>query len=149
MTTKLQIIPATRICKTCQVAKPMTEYHKDRTATFGKKSRCKDCCGKINKERYPDKRRNRPDRILRDYGVTYEHVIRTLDRQHGLCANLACGKEISFEVLMGPDRAVIDHNHDTGKFRAILCMSCNLTLGKIEKDKAKIYGLLDYLNKYK
>jgi len=49
---------------------------------------------------------------------------------------------------MRPDRAVIDHDHKTGKFRAVLCMNCNLTLGKIENEPNKALGLMEYLAKH-
>lgn len=38
-----------------------------------------------------------------------------------------------------------DHNHTTGALRAILCGSCNIFLGKIEKDPARLAAALAYL----
>lgn len=143
------MIPEKRICNICKISKPLEEFQNDKTGTYGKKARCADCCNKLNKERYPDKRRNRTDRLKRSYGITIEDVVRTLINQHGLCANRGCGKEISIEVKTGENRAVVDHCHRTGKFRAILCMSCNLELGKLEKNKNKILGLVEYLDKFK
>ena len=38
-----------------------------------------------------------------------------------------------------------DHNHATGALRAILCGSCNIFLGKIEKDPARLAAAVAYL----
>lgn len=89
-------------------------------------------------------------RLKYRYGVTVEEIINTLESQHGKCANKACGVEIS---LTAPKElvkiAVVDHDHATGKFRALLCTSCNTLLGRIEKDKQVVGGLFDYLDRYK
>ena len=45
-------------------------------------------------------------------------------------------------------RLHLDHDHSTGMFRALLCTSCNIELGKVEADKNKILGLLEYLDKH-
>ncbi len=146
--TKLTVIEAEKICSLCKVSKPFSEFHKNKDRGVGIQPRCKECRNQANRKR-PDKRRNRTARLLRDYGVTFEEVKETLKEQHGLCANRACGREISLEVLNGINRAVVDHCHNTGKFRAMLCMSCNFELGKVEKDKNKFLGLIEYLDKFK
>lgn len=84
-------------------------------------------------------------RVQYFYGVTFDHVKKTLDEQMGLCANRACGAEISWDALSGTkNRAVIDHDHKTGKFRAVLCHPCNILLGHVEKSKNKLLGLFEY-----
>lgn len=110
--------------------------------------------GKEYRKVNPDKRDNsikgRPDRVKRLYGVTYEHVVQTLANQFGRCANHGCSKEISLEVRgVQKNRAVIDHDHKTGKFRAVLCVDCNCLLGQLETKSEKVLGLMDYINKYK
>ena len=100
----------------------------------------------------PDKRRgikDRPDKLKRLYGITYADVVHALDAQHGRCANRACGREISLEVMGAKgNRAVIDHNHKTGKFRALLCSPCNVKLGVIESDENIFLGLMEYETKF-
>ena len=63
------------------------------------------------------------------YGVSPEQFLKTWDDQNGECA-------ICKDTL--PDLAIyenrkrgyaIDHNHDTGEFRGILCTECNTLLG--------------------
>lgn len=142
-----------RNCLTCKKIKPYSEFQKDIHGYMQKKARCRDCCNKTARERdYPNNKRsgmkNRPDKMKKYYGIDYDTVLRTFEHQHGLCANRGCGKEISLEVTGGKTRAMIDHSHKTGKFRALLCMMCNLTLGKIEADKNNILGLMEYLDKH-
>ena len=63
------------------------------------------------------------------YNVTVEHVVDTLRSQDNKCANHACGVEISLSApkeLVKP--AMVDHNHKTGKFRALLCGRCNVAI---------------------
>ena len=38
-----------------------------------------------------------------------------------------------------------DHNHDTGHFHGWLCNDCNLTLGKMKDNPARLRALADYL----
>ena len=82
------------------------------------------------------------------YGITYEEVCVMHNNQHGLCANHGCGKEISLTAKRGKEKAHVDHCHETGAVRALLCHSCNLILGYIEPNKNAIFGLLDYLKTF-
>ena len=145
-----------RTCLKCNKEKSWDEFAKDVHGFNQKTATCKSCRKIKHKHAYdsnPAVRRsgikNRPDKLMRLYGVTYEQVVRTLDAQHGLCANRGCGRKISLEVKGNtPDRAVIDHNHETGKFRAMLCVPCNSILGTLETKENIVQGLYDYINKY-
>lgn len=173
----LELVDKQRICRACKKQKPIAEFffHK---GNKGYTHKCLPCHtklerkrqnefwannpeyrephnakGKINRIKNPDKRssdmKSRPDRVKRLYGVTYEHVVQTLANQFGRCANIGCCKEISLETQgMRSNRAVIDHNHTTGKFRALLCITCNTTLGILETQTEKVLGLMDYMRKH-
>lgn len=39
----------------------------------------------------------------------------------------------------------IDHSHETGEVRGVLCHYCNLTLGLIQDDPKKLAALISYL----
>ena len=148
-----KLIDGGRICNSCEQPKTWDQFSKDKTGLNGKTSICIPCRNAKGREVYkinPLVRRSgmRDDRTKRLYGVSNADVIRTLDAQHGRCANHACGEKISLEVKQGKNRAMIDHNHTTGKFRALLCMQCNLTLGYLEKQENIILGLQDYLTKH-
>lgn len=67
------------------------------------------------------------------YGITEEMYNRLLELQNGLC--MLCRDK--------PDdrRLVVDHDHETGRVRGLLCHTCNLHLGWYEKwhEQAKHY----------
>lgn len=71
------------------------------------------------------------------YGVTHKEFLDAWDNQCGCCA--IC--EDALPDLMAYENRrrgyAIDHNHQTGKFRGILCLSCNTLLG-MAKDSVHI-----------
>jgi hypothetical protein len=69
------------------------------------------------------------------YDLTMNELIDTLKNQNGKCAICA---DILPDLLVYNNRRgkyAIDHNHETGKFRGILCLPCNSMLG-MSKDSA-------------
>jgi Recombination endonuclease VII len=65
--------------------------------------------------------------------MTYDKFLNELQKQNGCC--LICSKE-----LKNPQ---VDHNHNTGKYRGILCVPCNNGLGIYEKYKEKFEKYLE------
>ena len=148
-----------RVCVTCDQPKAWNKFHKDIHGYNQKTATCSDCRNVKGRKVYQENpavrrsgNKNRPDKLMKFYGITFADVVRAYDEQHGRCANHACGTEITLETKSEnrgmKNKAMIDHNHDTGKFRALLCMQCNFTLGYLEKQENIILGLQDYLTKH-
>ena len=81
----------------------------------------------------------------RVYGVTPEMFDDKLKEQGGVCA--ICGRTSS-----GDSRAkslVVDHDHETGKLRDLLCMTCNRLLGQADDDPQRLIDAAAYLKKWK
>ena len=58
-----------------------------------------------------------------------------------------CGATES--VVAGkPARLVVDHDHQTGKIRGILCHYCNMAVGLGEDNPAMLRRMADYLEDY-
>lgn len=60
--------------------------------------------------------------------------------QSGACAGCLSA------LVIGADTH-IDHCHDSGRVRGLLCSSCNLAVGKIKDDPATLRRLADYLER--
>jgi hypothetical protein len=72
------------------------------------------------------------------YGITIVEYQDMWFAQKGCCG--ICG-DFYPGVRMG-----IDHDHDTGDIRGLLCTKCNTGLGKLGDDEEGLYRALDYLN---
>jgi hypothetical protein len=59
------------------------------------------------------------------YGITPAQWQEMYDAQGGLCG-------ICQGPQQGTQRLAVDHNHDTGRVRGLLCHRCNLLVGKLE-----------------
>jgi hypothetical protein len=61
----------------------------------------------------------------------------------GVCE--VCGSD---QPIKGRMRLHVDHNHDTGKIRGLLCHKCNIALGNVGDSKERLQALIDYLERY-
>jgi hypothetical protein len=88
----------------------------------------------------PEFRRKRRENMLRyTYGITQAEVDALIEAQGGLCA--ICGGERN-----GPGtRLHIDHCHDTGKVRGMLCAKCNTAIGLLDNDPDRAELVARYL----
>lgn len=78
------------------------------------------------------------------YGLTRPAAQDLLDAQGG-CK--ICGTDVVFSGKVGATtgQAVIDHCHNSGKVRGILCGSCNVGLGKFKDDTIILEKAIDYI----
>lgn len=80
--------------------------------------------------------------FLKEYGISLEEYNKMYVAQGGRCAICRRTKD---EAHMGQNKNLhIDHDHQTGRVRGLLCLKCNVGLGAFEDnvgwlDSAKIY----------
>jgi hypothetical protein len=90
----------------------------------------------------PDKKRNAV--LKRTYGITLKEYRQLYDLQEGKCAICECDRPDS-----GTDGLVVDHCHDSGLVRKLLCAYCNTGLGQFKDDVSLLQKAIEYLNKFK
>ena len=144
-------------CTKCHSEKPLSDFHKHPKGKYGVISVCKKCKSEIDREyhkRNPSKRADNSrkwaltnkDKILeihrkRKYGMTPDDYNTMLDKQNGGCA--ICGNRcLTFKALS------VDHDHETGTVRGLLCNACNISLGKMKDSPALLRKAADYLEKH-
>ncbi len=84
-----------------------------------------------------------PERVRRanyrhKYGITLNEYEDILKRQGGVCA--ICGHINENGTVL-----FVDHNHETGKIRSLLCRNCNLALGYAKDDIGTLAKMIEYL----
>lgn len=91
---------------------------------------------------------NRKSNLKRRYGITPEEFDRMLARQKGLCAICGTDKPKGERNTYGAGPGTgwrIDHDHDSGKLRGILCHRCNAGLGLFEDKTTVLQKAIIYL----
>ena len=133
-------------CSQCKIEKPENEYYirKDRPNGKGRLSECKECTKSRTIKRY----KKDPDlvndaRAAKLYGLSLEEVVQMRKDSNGICA--ICNRE----GLHHHKRLVIDHDHETGKVRGLICSRCNSAIGFLGDDICNVENLLSYLKKHK
>ena len=79
--------------------------------------------------------RNRLKRLTYNYGIEPEEYLAMVEQQDGKC--LICGK--------APDVLAVDHDHQTGEVRGLLCKPCNAALGAFNDDYMLLQKAAAYL----
>lgn len=126
-------------CTKCGETKELSEFHNDLKQKDGLRSWCKECVRAYAAEhRLRPKSRN--DRFKLQYGITLEEAEDLYHKQEGKCA--ICGE---FKGSLSKSAGLyIDHDHESGKVRGLLCNSCNVALGLMKDNpdllkKAQFY----------
>ena len=164
----------TRSCSKCNMPQPLENFHKNGCGNGGIRNICKTCTKigrssyyKVNKDKElqgvrdylsdPKNKEsikkardcwkiNNPDKVLqgqiKKYGLSLNDYKSLLSEQNEVCA--ICGGSQS-----NGRRLAIDHDHSTGKVRALLCDSCNTTLGRVNESIELLQGMIAYIEKFK
>ena len=113
-------------CKDCGEEKSLDEFY---MRPNGKPlSYCKECAKARTRSRYrkdvaTHAHRARVGHYRRKYGITVEQFDEMYEKQGGKC--FICEKEEATHV---------DHCHDSGDVRALLCNGCNSAIGLFKED---------------
>ena len=86
----------------------------------------------------------RKRRQLEKYGLSAEAFDAMWAAQGGTCP--VC--DVPFDPNAAPrakGSAVIDHDHETGEVRGLLCHGCNLQVGYIEKNTRRAIRAVEYV----
>ena len=83
----------------------------------------------------------------RKFGITPERYSELLELQNGTCA--IC-KQPETATRLGKVKALaVDHCHQSGVVRGLLCADCNTGIGKLKDDPVVLQSAIQYLNKYR
>lgn len=115
-------------CLACNRVLPLEAYAPSRVGIAGLRPRCLECLA--------------DRRYQKQYGVSAQWKRDQIARQHGVCAVPKCGRVVGM-------RSAIDHCHESGQVRSVLCYQCNVSLGLLGEDVRRILGLAEYAKSWK
>lgn len=124
-----------KVCTKCGKEKPIESFNKDVTRTDGRYPQCKTC---RKDSRNPEKYKNWE--LKKTYGITLDDFNTMMQCQHDCCA--ICSRNFS-EVGVVP---CVDHCHETGDVRGLLCRSCNTLLGQANDSIPTLLSAVSYLH---
>lgn len=143
-----EIEPGRWLCLSCHLLKPRGDFYIQRG--IHPCNRCKSCTTSYQRKwdksqkgwlshrraslKYYRRQRGLPD--------TFDIERRLSLIQEGRCA-------ICDEQLRPGKATALDHDHRTGRIRALLCSPCNLTLGKMRDDPDLLEKAAAYLRFFK
>lgn len=87
--------------------------------------------------------RKREARWVHTYGITMEQFFELARRQRNRCA--ICEGELLLTGSRTYHKASVDHDHETGQIRGILCGACNMGLGLFKDDWHLLLSAVAYL----
>ena len=142
-----------KTCKRCHVDKPLSDFRLESRATGRRKPRCNPC---ENARMREDRQRHGTKRRATDRGA---YARRSLDvaavnkqRFYGL------SELDAFRVIEAPGCEIcgernesrllaVDHCHDTGLNRGVLCDRCNLALGNMRDNPELLRRAAEYVER--
>lgn len=139
-----------KTCSVCRLSLPSDSYWKRNKSPDGLCVQCKECMRSRRSERDWQKEKlsqikkhgqekfyeMRRQTILKHrYGMTYEDLRKMESDQEGRC--LACMRK--------PDKLHVDHCHESGEVRGLLCGPCNRALGLLKEDVDTMLRLAEYI----
>ena len=163
-----------KVCKKCGLSKPLEDFYRAAGMRDGRRNDCKVCDLAAKRQRYladpqaaiarvkrwqqanPDrvnvyhrarraepatKKAERSGYLKRKYGITVEQYDELLASQGGRCA--ICRREPRPDISLH-----LDHDHESGQLRGILCFRCNNALGDFDDDPTLLQAALGYLRSY-
>jgi len=130
-------------CKICSVVKPFDDFVKRKNRPSGVQSYCKKCHNA--KMKLKDRTEyNRNFDLNKSYGIGIEDYNEMFAKQNGCCE--ICKTHITQLNQTRKKHLCVDHDHETGKVRGLLCDKCNRGIGLLQDNKDIILNAYHYLS---
>lgn len=158
-----------KTCTTCRETKSLMDFNGRAETADGKQYSCRTCVQRARyRKRYAEdadfrlaraahnrrfreakgadwvRERNRRFKLARSYGMTLEQFAAMNEAHGGVCA--ICkrppygGRPDARKQYLS-----VDHCHDTGRVRGLLCDGCNSALGMFDHSIDRLAAAIEYL----
>jgi hypothetical protein len=119
-------LAGTKQCSRCKQVVSLNAFSKNSRMVDGLAKSCRSC--------------KQAEQLKHKYNITIQDKQALYARQNGKCK--LCQKPIAFDGK----GTHIDHCHETGRVRGILCQDCNTSLGKLGDSATTLYRAYLYVS---
>lgn len=123
----------TKVCRACTKRVVVAKFPVNKENRDGLHSYCYPCIAW----------RQKIARLRLKYGLSLEGYSNLMKVQEGRCAICQRTPEEAHPKL--PRWLAVDHCHETGRIRGLLCTDCNTSIGKFNDDPARLRRAAEYL----
>lgn len=137
-----------KTCSICREVKILEEFHRNNGSRDGRAAVCRPCAIKqvrIWEINNPEKfALNQRRHIMKSkYGITLEQYAEMLKAQNGGCS--ICGRKRN----PPKEPLVVDHDHQSGTVRSLLCNRCNGGMGLLGDNPERLRAAADYIEHHR
>lgn len=118
----------TKRCSYCNEIKPNTSEYFYTISRGGLRSQCIQCHSNYQKEY----------KLMKNYNLN-------LEEYNEMCIQ----QEFKCQICNKKKKLYVDHNHQTGEVRGLLCDLCNRAIGLLKENEDSLINAISYLKKYK
>lgn len=113
-------------CRHCVIAKPLSNFGRDKRGRYGRETRCKPC-----------------SKIQHDGCNRAKKLIGPKPEKNSGYKCPICRKSCEFNDWCP------DHDRETGRAREWICRGCNTSIGKFKEDPEALQRAIDYIISHK
>jgi Recombination endonuclease VII len=134
----LEIPDGHKWCPDCGQVLPFSAFGRNAASQTGRTSYCKPCHNTRGRKAKELVGGERTYHLRRRYGITAEEADALLEGQGGVCA-----------ICKAAPAGHVDHDHETGAVRALLCFNCNGGLGQFKDDPFLLHVAAFYVEHHR
>lgn len=147
----------TKWCGACLQFRPVAQFHSHRKTFDGRQTRCKFCQA-VNHETWRRKNLSHVAKKLREKRAEDPERFRDYERRHnyglapGEFQKMLAGQNHQCAICRTDSPAprsnfAVDHDHETGIVRGLLCTNCNIGIGNLKHSETILLAAVSYLKK--
>lgn len=123
-------------CTKCSKTRNLIEFYKHGPSKDGYRNHCIECCLEYRNSK------GKAKQLKQRYGISIDEYNVIFEEQNGCCA-ICKIHQSELKISLS-----VDHSHETGENRGLLCGKCNRGIGFLNDSIENLEGAISYLKRF-